>query len=288
MANWKIEGPERLSLDGEVNRLDVSLAWATVNVVGTDGPARVEVTKVGRRPLIVEHDNGVLRLRHEKTNWPNGLSWLVMVGKHNHVEVSIAVPEKTFSTLRVPAGAIVASGLRAGAELEVASGRITMLGLDGVVHAKCTSGSIEALGVGGELTADVTSGEMTVADSAARRVNVNVVSGSLTADLDNPHGSDIRLRTISGEITVRIREDSDLDVHLQATSGRLSTSFPQLALHNLAGVRSAHGRLGAGTGQLHASAVSGNIALLSRPVEPDDTDADRDADSDAGTEGDRA
>ena len=279
MERWTVEEPQRLSLEGEVRRLDVSLITAAVNVVGTDGPARIEVTRVGRRPLIVEHSDGVLRLRHEKpTNWPGMLWWLGMQGRQYHVEVSIAVPESTFSTLRVPAGSVVASGLRAGADIDVTSGRITMLGLDGVVHAKVTSGSIEALGVGGELTADVMSGEMTVADSAARRVNANVVSGALTCDLDNPHGSDIRLTTISGEITVRIREDSDLDVHLQAASGRLSTSFAQLHPQGLASMRSAHGRLGAGTGQLHASAVSGNIALLSRPV---------DAEADVGVGPDR-
>jgi hypothetical protein len=271
MASWTVDGPQQLSMDGPVRRLEVDLAAAVVNVVGTDGPARVEVTEVSSRPLTVEHEDGVLRLRHnDPTQWPGLLWWLGMLRRRYHTEVSIAVPYETFSKLRVAAGTVVASGLRSGAELAVTSGRITMLGLDGEIFAKVSSGSIEALGVGGELTVEVTSGELTVADSAARRVNASVVSGTLTCDLDNPHGSDIRLRTTSGEITVRVREDSDLDVHLHATSGRLSTSFRELHPHGFAGMRSAHGRLGAGTGQLHASAVSGNIALLSRPVDTEE------------------
>jgi hypothetical protein len=268
MATWTVEEPRRLSLDGSVDRLDVKLAAAKVNVVGDDGPARVEVTRVGRRPLIVEHEHGVLRVRHEKPpHWSSLHWWLSMLGRQGYDEVSIAVPRQTPSALRVAAGSVVASGLRAGVDLHVASGQVTMLGLDGAIRARVTSGSIEALGLSGDLSMDVTSGEMTMADSAARRVSASVVSGRLTCDLDNPHGSDIRLQTISGEITVRIREDSDLDVHLQATSGRLSTNFTQLHPQGLTGVRNAHGRLGAGTGQLHATAVSGNIALLSRPVD---------------------
>jgi hypothetical protein len=270
MTTWTVEEPRRLSLDGPVDRLDVTLAAAKVNVVGGDGPARVEVTRIGRQPLIVEHEHGVLRIRHEKPpHWSGMYWWLSMLGRQHHDEVSVAVPRQAFSALRVAAGSVVASGLRAGVDLHVTSGRITMLGLDGAIKAKVTSGSIEALGLAGDLTMDVTSGEMTMADSAARRVNANVISGTLTCDLDNPHGSDIRLQTISGEITVRIREDSDLEVHLQATSGRLSTNFTQLHPQGFTGMRSAHGRLGSGTGQLHATAVSGNIALLSRPVEVD-------------------
>jgi hypothetical protein len=271
MASWTVDGPQRLSIEGPVRRLAVSLASASVNVVGTDGPARVEVTKVSSKALTVEHEDGVLRLRHDDpTRWPGLLWWLGMLRHRYHTEVSIAVPHETLSKLRVASGTVVASGLRSGAQLEVTSGRITMLGLDGQISAKVTSGSIEALGVGGELAMEVTSGEITVADSGARRVNARVVSGTLTCDLDNPHGSDIRLQTTSGEITVRVREDSDLDVHLQATSGRLSTTFRELHPHGLAGMRSAHGRLGAGTGHLHASAVSGNIALLSRPVDTEE------------------
>jgi hypothetical protein len=270
MARWTVEEPRKLSLDGPVERLDVTLAAAKVNVVGDDGPARVEVGGVGRRPLIVEHEHGVLRIRNEKPPHWSGIDWLLgMTGRQRYDEVSIAVPRQTASALRVAAGSVVASGLRAGVDLHVTSGRITMLGLDGMIKAKLVSGSIEALGLAGDLAMDVTSGEVTMADSAARRVSANVVSGTLTCDLDNPHGSDIRLRTISGEITVRIRADSDLDVHLQAASGRLSTNFTQLHPQGLTGVRHAHGRLGAGTGQLHASAVSGNIALLSRPVDTD-------------------
>ena len=110
-------------------------------------------------------------------------------------------------------------------------------------------------------------GEITLADSATRRLHVKTISGALTADLDNPpRDSDIFLETVSGEITIRVREDSDLAVHLSATSGRVTSGFPALAV---AGrwPSSVRGMIGAGTGRLHANATSGNISLLCRPVD---------------------
>lgn len=266
MVTWRVADPQRLSVEEPVQRLDIALISATVNVVGTDGPARVEVTKVSGEPLVVEHDGGVLRVRHEDPPRFPGLLWWV-IGRRYEAKISVAVPYETLSEMRVTSGSVVASGLRAGAVVQVTRGRITMLGLGGRVSAKVISGSVEALGVGGELTTEVTSGDVTVADSAASRVYARVVSGTLTCDLDNPHGSDIRLETTSGEITVRVREDSDLDVHLQAASGRVSSNFGQLGALGMAGMRSAHGRLGAGTGRLYATALSGNISLLARPVD---------------------
>ncbi len=98
------------------------------------------------------------------------------------------------------------------------------------------------------------------------------MSGTLTADLDNPPGnSDIYLETVSGEITIRIREDSDLSVSLAATSGRVTSAFP--GLPGSSGQKSwgkrITGVLGAGTGRLHASAIGGEISLLPRPVDED-------------------
>jgi hypothetical protein len=271
MARWTIDGPQRLTLEEPVDRLDIRLISARVSVVGTDGPARIEVTKVSKRPLSVTHEGGRLQLFHEHpTRWPGLVWWLGQLGRRYHAEVSVAVPHGAVAHLRVVSGSVVASGLRAGTAIDVTSGQVTMLGLDGRVTAKVTSGSIEAVGVAGDLAMETVSGEIALADSAASRVRARAISGALTCDLDNPHGSDIRLETTSGEITIRVREDSDLDVDLRATSGRVSTGFRQLWQQEAAGLRAARGRLGAGTGVLHASAVSGNIALLPRPVDPEE------------------
>ena len=265
MGTWTIDRPDRLALDGEVRRLKVNLVQGRLNVVGTDGPARVEVTTIGSKPLTVSlGDDGLLTVVHDDMpKWPGLLWWLF--GRKYRADVSIAVPRTVNAALNVVAGSIVASALRAGARVDVTSGRITLLGLDGTVSAKIISGPIEALSIGGELDLETISGEITLADSTARRVRAKTISGSLTCDLDNPPSdSEIKLETTSGEITARVREDSDLRVTLYAVSGRVTCAFPDL--HH-EGAKSVSGTLGKGTGQLYANATSGNISLLRRPVD---------------------
>jgi DUF4097 and DUF4098 domain-containing protein YvlB len=267
MGTWKIEQPERLTLDDKVERVNVYLLHGRLNIVGTDGPPRVEITSIANRPVTVRLENGTLSVVNDDVpKWPGILWWLF--GRKFRVDVSIAVPRTAPATLNVVSGSIVASALRAGATVDMTSGRITLLGLDGTIRAKVISGPIEALSIGGRLELETVSGEITLADSTAREVRARTISGSITCDLDNPHAnSEIRLETTSGEITARVREDSDLRVQLHAISGRVTCAFPELAS---GGTKSVAGVLGAGTGQLSANAVSGNIALLRRPVDYDD------------------
>jgi DUF4097 and DUF4098 domain-containing protein YvlB len=273
MATWTITEPRNLDIEGEVRRLDVWLIGGRLSVVGTDGPARVEVSRIGETPVNVSHEGGALAVRHPKPSvWPGVLQplwwWLHGVRRFD-TDVSIAVPSGTTCVLRSASGSVVASGLASDLQVECVSGRIVLLGDSGQVRASIVSGPIEALGCGGSVTLETVSGEITLADSATRRVHAKTVSGAVTADLDNPpQDSDIHLETISGEITIRVREDSDLAVRLSAASGRVTSAFPALigklpARHS----RSLNGALGAGTGRLQANAVSGNISLLSRPVD---------------------
>jgi putative adhesin len=276
MAQWTIEGPRRLSFEEPVERLQVRLISGRLNVVGTDGPARVEVSSIGTRPLEVALENGALSVNFQEwsTSWRwLGPIWSLLSGrKAFNADVSIAVPHHTHASLHLTSGSLVASALRAGAEVEVTSGRVTLLGLAGRVQAKMISGPVEALGVGGEVSLETISGELVVADSTAERVLAKTVSGAITVDLDNPpYHTQISLETISGEVTVRVREDSDLDVRLFAVSGRVTSAFPQLRNDSSPGRKnSAHGVLGSGAGRLSANTASGNISLLSRPVDEEE------------------
>lgn len=269
MVQWAVQSPQRLTIEEPVRRLEVFILSGRLNVVGTDGPARVEITQAGRKPLTVECTSGVLSVRHERVRkWPGFVWWLTQLGRKFRVDVSIAVPSETVAELHLIDGSVVASGLRAGSDVNVTSGRITLLGLDGRVGAKLVSGPVEALGVGGDLTMETISGELTLADSHASRVHATTVSGSITCDLDNPADSEIRLNTTSGQITVRVREDSDLAVHLHTTAGRITSAFPELRTDGSGpwGIKDVRGTLGKGAGKLLASSTSGSIALLARPV----------------------
>ncbi|MEV4842932.1 DUF4097 family beta strand repeat-containing protein [Micromonospora matsumotoense] len=272
MTTWTVDRPQQLTIEEPVTRLDVRLITGRLNVVGTDGPVRVDVTRISSRPVIVEHHDGVLRVGHERQpRWPGVLWWLGQLGRRFRAEVSIAVPAAVLANLHLVSGSLVASGLVNDTTVNVTSGQVTLMGLAGRTNARIVSGPVEALGVTGELTLDTVSGEVTLADSAAGRVHANTVSGAITCDLDNPRRSEIRLSTISGPITVRVREDSDLSVHLHTTSGRITSGFPQVGSGGVGfgPVKDSHGVLGAGEGKLWASATSGSIALLARPVDAD-------------------
>ncbi|MCG5445630.1 DUF4097 domain-containing protein [Micromonospora sp. NIE79] len=269
MAGWTVESPQRLTLDAPVVRLDVRLISGRLNVVATDGPTRIDVTQVGRRPVLIDHTDGRLSIRQERgRGWSDVLRWFRMIHRYPRVDVSIAVPADVLADLGLVAGSVVASGLRRQTTVDVVAGQITLMGLRGSTSAKITSGPVEALGVRGDLTVETVSGEVILADSAADRVRAQTVSGPITCDLDNPRRSEIRLTTISGSITVRVRADSDLAVRLNTASGRITSGFSQLRSSTFP-LPSSEGVLGAGEGKLWASATSGSIALLARAVDDD-------------------
>src|SRR5262249_8515611 len=155
MSSWVIEQPERLTIDGEVTGLDVDLISGRLNVVGTDGPARVEITAIGHKRLNVRHDDGVLRVCHQESRkWPGFIGFIWRVGhlaRRYRADISVAVPREIGGDLRVVSGSVVASGLADGARVDVTSGRITLLGLGGRTTAKVISGPIEALSIDGDL-----------------------------------------------------------------------------------------------------------------------------------------
>lgn len=272
MGTRLIDTPQRLTLDEGVGQLDVWLVHGKLHVVGTEGPARIEVRRVGRKGLTVTQANGNLSVRHDvpKGPWSIGMWW--MLGRRNwYAEVIIAVPPTVAASLTVILGDVVASGLRDGATVDVTSGSIALMGLGGRVRAKTVSGSIEAVGVSGELSMETVSGEISIAGSSADRVRARTISGSVTCDLDNPFARDVHVDTVSGSITLRVPEDADLSVDLTATSGSVTSAFATVPTRNSTGMHTATGRLGAGSGRLRAYAVSGSVSLLASPA------GDRDA-----------
>ncbi|MEH1100239.1 DUF4097 family beta strand repeat-containing protein [Micromonospora sp. CPCC 205561] len=272
MTDRTVHAPQRITLDGTVSHLDVSLLGGRLNVVATDGPARVDITRVGDRPVLLTHHDGRLTVRQRRRRrlWGVVLS-LGPLSRLPRVDVSVAVPADVLADLELVQGSLVASGLRGRSRMEVTSGQIALMGLRGRTSAKIMSGPVEALGVAGELDLETVSGEVIIAESAAAQVRAHTVSGAITCDLDNPRRSDIRLSTISGGITVRVRADSDLAVRLHTTSGRITSGFPQVRGSAEPGaVLDSEGVLGTGEGKLTASATSGSIALLARPVGDDE------------------
>lgn len=267
MGTWLIDGPQRLTLEGEVRALDVWLVHGKLHVVGTDGPPRIEFRRVGRKGVTVTHEYGVLSVRHDaKKRW--GVLGGYWGARRNTylADVIIAVPPAASGSLTLVAGDVVVSGLRDGVSVDVTSGSIAVMGLGGIVRAQTVSGSIEAVGVSGDLSMSTVSGEISLADSAADRVQAQTISGAVTCDLGNPFARDVTIDTVSGSITLRVPEDANFGVSLGAASGSVSSAFAQVPASNNMGTHSASGRIGAGTGRLRAYALSGSVSLLASPA----------------------
>ncbi|MGW1187081.1 DUF4097 family beta strand repeat-containing protein [Streptomyces sp. NPDC002559] len=272
VSSWAIAEPRKLTFDDPVTSLNVRIVGGTVNVVGTDEPtARLEISGVEGPPLTVTREGGTLTVAYEDLPWHNFLKWLDPKGRRRSAVVSVAVPAGSAVEVGVVGAGAVVSGVRGRAEVRSVTGDTTLVGLTGPVRAETVSGSVEAQAVTGELRFHSVSGDLTVVEGAGTSVRADSVSGDMVLDLD-PGGNptDIRLTTVSGGVAIRLPHPADATVEANTASGTVSNGFEDLRVSGQWGTKKITGTLGAGTGKLRATTVSGSIALLRRPPTEDD------------------
>ncbi|OIK27705.1 DUF4097 family beta strand repeat-containing protein [Streptomyces malaysiense] len=271
MSEWSVAEPRKLTFDSPVRTLQVRIAGGTVNVVGTEeGPARLEVSDIAGPPLLVTHEDGVLTVGYEDLTWQGFTKLLDRTGWRRSAVVSLAVPaDAKVEVGTVGAGAVI-SGIRGPAVVRGVTGDTTLVGLSGPVRANTVSGNLEAQAVTGELRFASVSGDLTVIEGSGPAVRAESVSGSMIVDLDPEGPTDVHLTSVSGEIAIRLPHPADAEVEANTASGRISNAFEGLRVHGQWGAHKMTGRLGAGTGRLRATTVSGGIALLRRPDQAPD------------------
>ncbi|MEU0220195.1 DUF4097 family beta strand repeat-containing protein [Streptomyces sp. NPDC006265] len=271
MSEWSVTEPRKLTFDEPVSDLHVRLVNGTVNVVGTDeGSARLEISEIEGPPLVVTQQDGVLTVAYEDLPWKGFLKWLDRKGWRRSAVVSLAVPVGTRVEVGVVGAAAVISGIQGPSVVKGVTGDTTLVGLSGPVRADTVSGSLEAQDVTGELRFNSVSGDLTVVEGSGPSVRADSVSGSMIVDLDPNGPTDVRLTSVSGEIAIRLPYPADAEVEANTASGSVSNAFDGLRVHGQWGAHKITGRLGAGTGKLRATTVSGSIALLRRPAGEDD------------------
>lgn len=264
-STWEVAEPTKLTFDEPVTSLNVRIVNGTVNVVGTDeSSARLEVSEIDGPPLIVTRSGSTVSVAYEDLPWKGFLKLLDRKGWHRHAVVSLAVPaDATVEVGVVGAGAVV-SGIRGRTDVRGVSGDTTLVGLSGTVRAETVSGSLEAQGVTGDLRFQSVSGDLTVIEGAGSSVRADSVSGDMAIDLDGTP-TDIRLTNVSGEVAIRLPHPADARVEANTASGAVSNAFEDLRVSGQWGAKKITGTLGAGSGSLRATTVSGSIALLRRP-----------------------
>src|SRR5579875_1993120 len=225
MAQWTIEAPTSLDFD-DVTGLRVRLIAGSVAVLATSGRPSLDVRNISGDPLTVTRTCPV--------------------------------------QLGVVSATAVMSGIGARAAVKSVSGGITLDGVTGEVDANTVSGAVEAQGLTGKLTCNTVSGDLTVADGWLERLDANAVSGDVTADLDLDPLGGVHVTTVSGEVTLRLPADADARVSLHSMSGDVRSEFTELSRLSAPASRTVSGSLGAGSGHVSVTTMSGRVMLLRR------------------------
>jgi hypothetical protein len=280
-SEWTIEAPASLDFD-DVTELRVRLIAGSVAVLATTGTPSLEVSSLEGDPLTVTYEDGVLTVAHENLNWEGLLKWLRP--QRHAATVTVSVPRKCQAQVGVVSAAAVMSGISARASVKSVSGGITLDGVTGDVDANTVSGAVEAQGINGKLNFNTVSGDLTLAEGWLERLDVNGVSGDVTADLDLDPLGGMQVTTVSGEVVLRLPAEADARVNLHSVSGEVRSEFAELRRSSAPASRSVSGSLGAGSGQVSVTTMSGRVMLLRR-AEPHDTRAAQQPDNENEMEG---
>ncbi len=161
------------------------------------------------------------------------------------------------------------------------SGNVRLRGLDGVVEVTSASGNLSVedtiapslvienksgdivlKGVRGNVNVRSASGDVTATNCSSKGMAVESVSGTVKLDLAEAITGRMDVRTVSGSADIAVAPGSDCLVKLSTLSGVVSC---ELDLEDEAqSNQRVTGRIGAGTGSLDVSAISGNISLRLR------------------------
>src|SRR6516162_6048841 len=260
-SEWTIEAPANLEFD-DVTGLRVRLIAGSVAVLATTGKPSLEVSSVEGDPLTVTYEDGILTVAHENLNWEGLLKWLRP--QRHAATVTVSVPRKCQAQVGVVSATAVMSGIASRASVKSVSGGITLDGVTGDVDANTVSAAVEAQGINGKLNFNSVSGDLTLADGWLERLDANAVSGDVTADIDLDPLGGMHVTTVSGEVTLRLPAEADARVNLHSMSGDVRSEFTELRRESAPASHSVSGSLGAGSGHVSVTTMSGRVMLLRR------------------------
>jgi Putative adhesin len=259
MSRWIVDAPQRLDFD-RVKQLNVRLIGGTVAVLASDEKPSVVISELTGRPLQVDLERDVLTISYESLTW-DGLLGLLKPGQDT-AAVTVTVPASCPVQLGVLSASAVVSGLRSGAAVKGMSGDITLESVVGDVSAETMSGEVAACDIEGQIHFRSVSGGLTLAGGHVDSLNVNTLSGQVTADVTLRGCGGIRVSAVAGDVTLRLPADSDARVDLQSASGPVRTDFETLRTAKAPARHTVSGNVGAGTGHVSVTTMSGAVTLL--------------------------
>jgi Putative adhesin len=261
MPRWTIDSPRALELP-DIAAIRVRVISGSVAILASQDPPSLDVASLTGQPLLVTHDAGILTVTYEDLQ-PGGLRGWLRPQRHS-ADVTITVPDGCPAQVSVVNASTIVSGISANISAKTVSGDITLDGVTGSVDVKTVSGNVEARGIGGDLVFNSASGDLTLADSAVGHLFARTLSGHVTADVDVPEDSGIRISTVSGGISVRVPASASARVDLKSTSGRLRSNFEALSPAPPPGRAVLTATLGSGSAEIGLTSMTGDVTLLAR------------------------
>lgn len=200
------------------------------------------------------------------------------------VDLVISLPGSTAVEVRSSSGDISVIDTRSSCRINARSSDIRLRNLDGVVEVNTMSGEITVEDVNstqvtlenksgdlklrritGNLYARTTSGDVELLHCDGKSMSVETVSGGVDAKFKVAVSGSVNIRTVSGDCAVWLPDGSDCRVALSTLRGKVDS---EIALTDEAKAEQrVTGRLGAGSGTLDISAVSGDVELRQTKAE---------------------
>jgi hypothetical protein len=264
IEKWVIAPGESRVIDFElVRKLKVSLIGGKVDVIAHDEPgARIEISGVTGKDLLVQIDGDVLEIDHPQLRWDNFIDAFKGFVGSAKAEVSILAPRHVAIKLGVISGDALVSGFTTDAKLSTVSGDIVLDNHEGDVELSSVSGEMSAGNHTGRITAHSVSGDV-VATGDIVSFNADTVSGNMIVDA---HGTPDRIdtNTVAGDLTVRFELGSGARYRINTVGGTVLLDDVTIRGMLGKGFERVVGELAGHWLELGANSVSGSISIMRR------------------------
>ena len=256
IEKWVVNPGESRVIDLElVRKLKVSLIGGKVDVIAHDEPgARVEVSNVTGKDLMIQIDGDSLEIDHPQLRWDNFIEVFKGFTGSAKAEVSILAPRHVAMKLGVVSGDALVSGFDNDGRFSSVSGDLVVDNHAGDIECSSVSGEVSVGDHTGRITAHTVSGDVTVTGEVGS-FNADTVSGDMILDVKGTPGR-VDTNTVSGDLTLRFDAGS--------VTGSLLLDDTQIKGTLGKGFERVTGELDGTWLDLRANSVSGNIAVIRR------------------------
>ena len=264
IEKWVVNPGESRVIDLElVRKLKVSLIGGKVDVIAHDEPgARVEVSNVTGKDLMIQIDGDSLEIDHPQLRWDNFIEVFKGFTGSAKAEVSILAPRHVAMKLGVVSCDALVSGFDNDGRFSSVSGDLVVDNHAGDIECSSVSGEVSVGDHTGRITAHTVSGDVTVTGEVGS-FNADTVSGDMILDVKGTPGR-VDTNTVSGDLTLRFDAGSGARYRVNTVTGSLLLDDTQIKGTLGKGFERVTGELDGTWLDLRANSVSGNIAVIRR------------------------